>query len=167
MHKNTAILIVFLSVIVALIVGLNLGHIFSKDQQEINNQPSTSPISLSSPISTSTTYTHPACKVTFAYDPSFSISSESSDSAVLINKNTREKITLLCGVEFPKPPLPEDKIEVATIAGQMTTVYHDASAKDGTPVDVAVFIHPKTDMEVALFGFGEKFQKLLTTLKFQ
>ena len=110
------------------------------------------------------TYTSTDCGVKFEYSGIFEVTEASSSAIFISQENQNEVVRLICGIEFPKPPLPEDLIEEATIASQLATIYHDASAKDGTPVDVIVFNHPTKDFEVALFGYGERFEKIIQSL---
>ncbi len=160
MHRNTAILIAFLAIVAALLIGINVGRRFSGGSVT----PSPSPVvTIPSPSPKLISYTHPRCQVSLNYPPDFKVT-EASDSAILTGENN-ERIVLLCGTDFPKPPLPPERIEEATVAGQIATLYHDASAKDGTPIDIYVFNHPENGLEIALFGFGSVFKEIITSLK--
>ena len=166
MAKTTSILIIVLAILAALITGIQIGRKVGKTNP-IAQLPSPAQISiLSTPISSPLSllnYSSSDCGVTFSYSPTYQLQ-EASDSAILTNSQTGDEITLICGTEFPTPPLPPEKIEEATIAGQLATIYHDASAKDGSPLDVVVLTHPQRLLQIALFGFGQSFQQLLNTL---
>src|SRR3989344_6375559 len=169
MHRNTALLIAFLAVLAALVTGLKIGSTFSPQAQlaQVSPLPSSVAVTEASPqvagAEAPKTYTSSNCGLSFNYDPDFSVT-EASATTTLTNAKTGENIYILCGTEFPRPPLSAEQIETATVAGQKATIYHDASAKDGTPLDVVVFSHPKNNLEVALFGFGEVFKKVIQSL---
>jgi hypothetical protein len=167
MYKNTALLIAFLAVIAGILVGYRMGVKTRPTEIAVESilYPSASPIP--TPTSASViNYTSPDCRINLSYSSDFDIS-EASSSAVFINKsNETDTIRLICGIEFPKPPLAKDRINEATVGGQLATVYHDASAKDGTPLDVYVMIHPLHQFEIALFGYGAHFEAVLQTLKY-
>ena len=161
MHRNTGVIFAILSVVAALLIGVNVGR-------KLNGKPPSPQPTITPSITPSPgvkTYTHPRCQVSLEYPPEYSVT-EASDSAVLA-RNNNDRIILLCGVDFPKPPLSPERIEEATVAGLQATIYHDASAKDGTSLDVVVFSHPKNGLEVALFGFGEVFKKVIQSLKLE
>jgi len=168
MHRNTAILVGILALTAALLVGIQLGKLTGFIP---NPSPFPSPVVLTTPtpLPKLTSFRHQTCGLSFDYPDDYKLQ-QASDSATLTPPNavdpTTQRIILLCGVDFPKPPLPAERIEEATIAGRQATIYHDASAKDGTPLDVVIFSHPKNGLEVALFGFGEIFKKVIQSLKF-
>lgn len=164
MHRNTALLLALLGVIAALLIGLFIGRRLTGNTSPpiTRVQPSPTP-AVPSPSPLTSFFTHTECNLSFAYPTDFRLA-ESSDSAQLTNTVTDEQINLICGVDFPKPPLPAERIEEASVAGVLATVYHDASAENGSPIDVVVFDHPTTGVEIALFGFGEVFEGILNSL---
>lgn len=171
MHRNTAILLAVLAVTAALLVGLAIGRRISGNPQSVTNNLQSSPTLppginnlQPTPSAAKKSSTNKSCGLSFTYPENMQLT-EASDSAQLTNTTTGEQIILLCGVVFPKPPLIPERIETATVAGQTATVYHDASAKDGKPIDVVVFTHPKNKLEIALFGFGEVFERILQNLQ--
>lgn len=176
MQRNTAVIIAILSVTAALLIGLTIGRRLSGNSKPIINLPAQTGDLQPSPTSQLTThnsspspspagkfFSHPQCGLSFTYPADFQLSS-ASDSVQLTNTLTNEQINLICGIEFPRPPLAKERIETATIAGQPATIYHDASARDGTPVDVVAFNHPENGLEIALFGFGEVFASIISSI---
>lgn len=174
--RNTFILISVLAVSAALLLGINIGRKFGTGQtaplpSAVNYQPidltqggklsSPIPSSSGSPLNVKTKSL--SCGISFISPANFSLT-EASMAAQLTNNNTQESIRLVCTSEIPRPPLTPDKIEDITVAGIKTKLYHDASAKDGTPVDVVIFKHPQNNLDVGLFGFGDNFKEFLNTV---
>lgn len=168
MHKNTVLLIIALTVIASILIGINIGKRLNPSS---NIFPSPSPIVvISSPFPTPTqvpvptTYDLTDCGISFQYESNFLLT-EASRGAQLTNKQSEEQINIGCSEKIPRPPLTKDKIEVATVAGLKVNLYHDASAKDGAPLDAVIFTNPQNNLDVAILGFGEAFNQLLTTLR--
>ncbi len=167
MHRNSAIIIAILAILAAFLIGVNINRRLHPEE----NSPQPSAISYQTPNPSPSsanfelrTSNLAYCGLSFAYPGSFTITS-ASDSAQLINNETSEQISIGCAQEIPQIPLPEDKIEDATISGQPAKLYHDASAKDGSPKDVVIFTNPQNQLQVALFGYGKNFEELLKTVK--
>ena len=86
------------------------------------------------------------------------------------SQNASNSVALACQEEIPRPPLTLENIEEVTListsgASISGSLYHDASAKDGAPVDELIFTHPTTGLDVFLAGFGATFQQILSSLK--
>jgi hypothetical protein len=171
MYRNTIIFIAFLAVIAALLTGINIGRRLTTSAPPASLPAVTPapvvivPSPLASPTPAPVNYTLPDCGVSFVYDPQFTLQ-EASASAQLTQTSTGEKISVACAASIPKPPLPKEKVDDITVAAVKTKLYHDASAKDGTPVDVVVVRHPSRKLDVGFFGFGEKYNDLLKTVTF-
>ncbi len=168
MVRNTAIFIIILAIIAALVVGIQIGRKVTTgsllaSSPSLLAQQYASPSIIASPSATLQTFIHKECGVQFQYDSTYQVT-ESSNSAILINGATGDRISLACAAEIPIPPLTQDKIEAATVAGQPATLYHDASAQTGAPVDVVIFKHPTNSLMIALLGFGEKFRQFVDSL---
>ncbi len=167
MHKNTLLFVAFLAVIAALLVGFNVGRSLSLTQVV---QPSPTPFF--SPTPKPTNLTGSSCGVSYEY-PNTLTAMESSGSGVILTntQNPESSIVVVCQPEIPRVPLPPDKIEAITLKSATGTatisakLYHDASAKDGTPIDKLIFTHPKTGLDVFIAGFGPIFQQLITSLR--
>lgn len=159
-HTNTLILLGFLAIIAASITGIKVARLFSPSANETN-------LTTPAPSSAPKTYTSTRCGVSFAVAANFTLT-EASDAATLVDEKTQEKIEFACVRSFPdRPLLPPDRIEEATIAGQLATIYHDNSAATKKPVDLIIFTHPANKLEIILLGFGEEFKKILSSLKIE
>ena len=186
MHPKALIFLSILAVLAALLIGINVGRKLNPNQELIPSPssrlsplPTTNP---STPLKASnqpfdgeqsrttqgkpTTFSHPQCGVSFPMPSGFEIDQQASDGAKLVNQTTKEEINLVCSDVLPKPPLTSDQIETASISGVTATIYHDAQAKDGTPVDVVMFVNPENGLEVALLGFGKVFKQVWQQLIF-
>ncbi len=158
MHRNTNLLIISLALVATLLFGIKV---------KIWLRGGPAEIALTTPVPTPvvfTTYTNMDCGVSLNYPVDFT-REEATNAARLTSTISKESIDIACAKTVPKPPLPKEKISETTVASISATVYHDASAKDGSPRDVVVFTHPKKQLEVAVFGFGEVFQNILSSLK--
>lgn len=170
MVKTTAILIIILAIIAALITGIQIGRkvgsggLLAPGPSTYLTEQLPTPAVIASSSAQLQSFIHKECGVEFQYENSYQVT-ESSNSAVLINGATGDRISLACAAEIPLPPLPPEKMEQATVAGQPATLYHDASAQTGTPIDVVIFDHPVNKLKIALLGFGEMFNRLLSTLQ--
>lgn len=156
MHRNTTFLLVALALVAALLLGIKVNiWMTGGPRQILLPSPIPSPLSLK-------TYTSQPCGITFEYPTEFTLQ-ESTGAARLTS--SKETVDVACASTLPKPPLPKEKIETITVASISATIFHDASTKDKAPRDVVIFTHPKKRQEVALFGYGEVFQKILSSLK--
>lgn len=168
MHKNTLLFSSMLAVIAALLVGFNLGRSFPKQDTE-GTQPSPTP--LTSPTPTIAYLRATACGIAFQY-PNSLTPIESSDSGTIYASTSDPDATVLvlCQNEIPRIPLTPDKMEARTLraaTGSATvsaTLYHDASAKDGTPIDKLIFTHPKTGLDVLIGGIGPIYQQFIASI---
>lgn len=177
MHRNTVLIIIVLTVIASLLVGINVGKRLSGELPQLPiASPQvlvvTSPSPLATPLPQPVAFELKDCGVAFTYQNDFTLT-EASRGAQLTRQHTAtpgaqmtlEQINVACSEEIPRPPLKKDRIEVATVAGLTVNLYHDASAKDGTPLDAVIFTHPKNGLDIAILGFGTAFNRLLQTLK--
>jgi hypothetical protein len=166
MHRNTLLFTIVLATLAAILIGLNVGRKF----------PTGSPAPTPTPeqeTSTLLTFTSQECGITFNYPQYLSKLDGPSGSAVFTDPtNAETSVTVTCQAEIPRPPLPSDRIETLAIPGTTTNatisarLYHDASPKDGTPLDAIIFTHPKTGLDVFVAGFGPVFQGIIVTLKY-
>lgn len=164
MPQNTFIFVSILAVIAALVVGVNVGRTFSRTEEAIV-PVALHPTPMATPTPMPMTYSNSYCGISFQIPKSFLILDTASGSAVLSNPaDGRDSIIILCQSGIPRPPLSDDKIESITIASVSARLYHDASAKDGTPIDKLIFRHPVKRMDVLLSGFSSTFQHLIQSL---
>jgi len=167
MHRNTYLLVIVLAVFAALLIGVNIG-------KRLQKQPSASP-SVQTPTPTqgvtTQTYINTFCGFSLDYPTSFTILENASGSAILNNAADKtQSITLTCQKSIPKPALSADKIETLTIpattgASVSAKLYHDSSAKDGTPIDAVIFKHPTNGMDSFVAGYGSAFDAAIKTLQ--
>jgi len=196
MLKNTYYLILFLSVLAALVVGLNIGkkmqgQNINAQQLPTNNKQDITPTPLnfsedtpSSSVSTftkpaasnsgvlqkTTLYTNTQCAISLTYPDTVAVSESATQTlgAVFRSKtNPSDMIVLTCQKEIPRPPLTAENIENFQVGTVAAKLYHDGSAKDGTKMDALIFTHPKTKLDVLLGGYGETFDKMAKSLKIQ
>lgn len=160
MHRNTYLLVIVLAVFAALLIGVNIG-------KRLQKQPA-SP-SAPTPIPTTSTkiYMNTYCGFSLSYPASYTVLENASGSAILHNTADKtESITLTCQKAIPRPALPSDKIEtfVLSDSSMSATLYHDSSGRDGTPIDVLIFRHPR-GMDIFIAGYGEAFNAAIKTLQ--
>lgn len=154
--RNTILVISFLAIIAALLVGFNLG-------QRLKDQPAPSPTP--TPIANSLE-TYSSCGISFDYPQTLTKLEATSGATMFVDqKNASNSMALACQRDIPRPPLSPDKIEERMIGTVSAILYHDASPKDGTPIDELIFTHPATGLDVFLAGFGEVFDRVLSSLK--
>lgn len=170
MHRNTFLLVSFLAVIAALLVGINIGRGFS-GAQKTATQTLPSPVLSPTPTPTSVNaYTNTACGVSFDLPDQFSLPpfQAASTSAIFLNASADPStaIVFTCQKGIPRPALSEDKIEHLTVGTVSATLYHDTDAKVGKPIDKLIFRHPGNGLDIFLAGRGASFNQVITTLKF-
>ncbi len=164
MHRNTYLVVIFLAILAALIVGVNIGKKLSPSTPLIVSTPTPVPTPQAIP------YTNNFCGFSMEYPKTFTILENASGSAILNNpQNKAESITITCQKDIPRPPLTADKIEsvsfpTTTGATVSAKLYHDASVKDGAPIDALIFRHPKNTMDIFIAGFGDTFNKAIQTI---
>ncbi|MEK7166617.1 MAG: hypothetical protein AAB874_07450 [Patescibacteria group bacterium] len=158
MKRNTNLLIIFLGVLATFLFGVRVNTWLNGDRSisQASPTPSAQPLTKS--------YTNKYCGISFDYSVDYLLN-EATESARLVHTRSGDMISTTCSKELPKPPLPANKIETASVSGQKATLYHDASSKDGTPIDVVMFKHPKKGLEIAILGFGEEYKRIVESLK--
>lgn len=161
MHRNTLLLIIFLAIVASLVVGVQIGR-----QINPSSQPTPTPLALSptpqEPILLSHNNTY--CGFSFSYPNTHTLTLGASGSAVLANSS--ETILMACQEDIPQPPLTQERIDEATIAGVTDAkIYHDASPKDGTQIDALIFHNPNNGLDVFISGLGPTFTQIITTIQ--
>lgn len=169
MHRNTYILVAVLAVFAALVVGINVG----KKQPPAAEAPVsiTTPTATPTPLSTRTPWVNAACGFSFTYPDAYELMENASGSGILKHTgSTDQSIVATCQTDIPRPALIADNIETVSLrrangASVSAALYHDASPKDGTPIDALIFQHPTNGMDVFIAGYGEAFNTILTTIQ--
>ncbi|HUD19920.1 MAG TPA: hypothetical protein VMR81_05765 [Patescibacteria group bacterium] len=170
MHRNTYFVVTFLAVFAALVVGVNIGKKFTgQNAPPIQPSPTASPTLASIPLST---YTNSECGATLEFPSTLTKLEDGSGSAVLVNQtDTKQSILITCQDSIPRPPLDSNKIVQAFVpystgtGSVAATLYHDSSAKDGTPVDDFIVRIPKTTLDFYLSGFGTAFDDVVKSIR--
>ncbi len=166
MHRNTLLLVSILAVCAAVLIGVNVGSRMTKP-------PSPSPVQTPSPepeIITQT-YMDTYCGFSLSYPSTFTVLENASGSAIFNNTSDKtQSITVTCQKDIPRPALPVDKIETLSIpaSGSATIsakLYHDSSARDGTPIDIVIFTHPVKGLDSYIAGYGASFNAAVKTLR--
>ena len=163
MHRNTYLLVIVLAVFAALLIGVNIGKRLQKQ-----TLPPSVPSPTPTPIVTIQTYTDTYCGFSLSYPVNYTVLENASGSAILHNTADKtQSITLTCQKAIPRPALPADKIESFPIPASSisATLYHDSAPRDGTPIDVVIFTHPKNKMDIFVAGYGDAFNAAIKTLQ--
>jgi hypothetical protein len=166
MPRNTALLIAVLAIVAALVIGVNIGRSISSKPPEIiqpqnqTSQPTETPTPAISEFI--------GCGITLTYPQSLTKVDIETGGAMLVNtKNTTESIAIACQKDIPRPALLSNKIESVKIGSTSASLYHDASEKDGSPVDKLIFRNPKNGQDVYISGYGDTFKEILSTITLQ
>lgn len=169
MHKNTFTFVIILAIVAALVVGVNFG------KQIGNNKPSQEPTQANwaaqitpspevtpAPVS----YISTDCGVTLTHPAALKeITTPETPGMILVEKSEAgQTVILTCQKDIPRSPLPADKIETIKIGSVSAKLYHDTSPKDGTPIDILIFKHPKKPIDVYLAGYGVAFASILRSI---
>jgi hypothetical protein len=163
MARNTFILVIILAIFAALIVGVNIGRKVQNPPPKIitNNLPTPTPTIKINVIN----YTNTTCGISFSYPDTLTKMDSADGNAMFIDsKNTINSVALACQKDIPRPPLTADKIEKITIGSVSASLYHDASAKDGTPNDKLIFTHPNTKKDVYIAGYGDPLKIIISSI---
>ncbi len=160
MHRNTYLLVGFLAVFTALVIGVNLGR---RSQTPATNTPSTP---LSTPTLATLHLTNDYCGIEFSYPSNLTKLDSASGSSVLVNpQNADETVVIICQKDIPRSPLPPEKIETVAVGSVSAKLYHDASARDGKPIDNLIFRHPQKNLDIFIGGYGSVFNSVVRSLK--
>ncbi len=163
MPKNTFILVVLLAIIASLLVGFNVGKKINQTPvaATIERTPIASPTPESIPVRP---YTNSSCNVSLSYPQTMQVK-ESTRSA-LFSSGT-DAVVLACQKDIPGIAISEDNKETIQIGSVSGTLYHTASPKDGTPINVFIITHPTTDMDILVSGMGNAFTTIIDSLTLQ
>lgn len=172
MHRNTYLLVAILAVVAALLTGINLGRRFAPPQQSTQTEAPSPVPSQTQPTLTLIPYTNTVCGISLQYPNTLTKLDNASGSAILTNtQNSEDSIAVACQEDIPRPPLPAEQIESMTVWNTTKTasiaakLYHDASPKDGTPMDALIFYLPRINMDVFIAGYGSTFDQILQTVR--
>lgn len=160
MHRNTFVLVTMLAVIAALLVGFNLGKKFTPSSQVV---PTPSIVVSPTPEQIQMTqYTNTYCKVSLSYPSTMTVTELATGSAKFVSST--DAVVLACQKDIPGIAIAKENIETIAIGSISATLYHTTTPKDGTPIDVLMFLHPKTNMDVLVSGVGTAFTTIIQSL---
>lgn len=159
MHRNTYLLVVFLAVFAALVVGVNIGK---RMTTPVQTQETVSP----TPTNADAVFQYSGCGIALQYPSTLTLMDSASGSALLVDKeNTDQSVAVTCQKDIPRPNLTADSIETLAIGSASAKLYHDSSSKDGTKIDELIFKHPDTGLDVFIAGFGQSFDAIIATVR--
>lgn len=162
MHKNTFILVVFLAIIASLLVGFNVGRKL-QNQPTSAIQPTIHVVASPTPVPiVMTPYTNRYCKISLSYPETMAVTEPATGSAKFVDGS--DTIILVCQNDIPGIAVEDTNKETITIGSISGTLYHTATPKDGTPIDVFKITHPKTGMDVLISGIGSGFNAIINSL---
>lgn len=173
MHRNTYLVVSILAVLAALVIGVNVGKkLPASTTLAPTPTPSTNPAITFAPTPKMKTFTDSLCGFLVNYPPTLTAMENASGSAILQNANdvSAENIVITCQKGIPRPALPSDKIESLSLSvsdgsSVSAKLYHDQSAKDGSPIDAVIFTHPTNKLDVFIAGYGADFNALIKTIQ--
>jgi hypothetical protein len=172
MHKNTSLFVTILAIFAALVVGVNIGKkLIPQTQAPLLSTVATVNPNLS-PTPVLLVYSNTMCGFTLKYPVTLTlIDSESGNSAILNNaQDPKLSIAIACQKEIPRPPVAETRIEMiklpdpAGISTISAKLYHDSSAKDGSPIDELIITNPKNGLDIFIAGYGETYNEIIKTV---
>lgn len=168
MHRNTLLFVAFLAVIAALVVGVQIGRRTTLFETTTVPSPTIHP----TPTGATLLYSNKDCGISLSYPNSLQQIESSLSGTILASVTTPSaSVIIICQKDIPRVPLPPEKIETITFSGisggatVSAKLYHDASARDGTPIDKLIFTNPNTGIDVFIGGFGDIFNELIRTIK--
>jgi len=165
MPKNTFILVVFLAIIASLLIGFNVGKKFSPTaNQALPDSPPlpTETVSPSPSPVVMTPYTNKYCKISLSYPETMTVTEPATGSAKFVSD--KETVIFVCQKDIPGIAVEEKNKESIKIGSASGMLYHTATPKDGTPIDVLMFTHPGTGMDVLISGVGSAFNTIIHSL---
>lgn len=157
MPRNTAIVVLILAIAAGALVLIN-GFGKAKPKTSSANPASPTPTSQIKLLE----YDDPTCGIALSYPETLNVLDGPSGSAIFTDKNNAKNVIMVtCQKDIPRPALAADKTESLTSGTVSGTIYHDASGKDGTPIDKLIFTHPGNGLDIFISGFGADFQKVI------
>lgn len=169
MHRNTYLVVSILAVLAALVVGVNVGK---KITPTAPTTPTpTPPITVTPTPILLQTFVDTACGFSIQYGSEYSLMESATGSAILnFGSDQAKSIMMTCQKDIPRPALTANNIASLTLptttgASVSAKLYHDASQKDGTPIDAVIFTHPTNKLDVFIAGYGSAFNELLKTIQ--
>ncbi len=159
MHRNTYLLMIFLAVFTAIVVGVNLTKGPDKTPESVE-QPAPSPQEKKP-----TVYELTGCGIAFPIPVDHTALEGPGNNVVFTGNTGGDTIIVTCQKNIPLPKLTADKIEQLGFelpnkpdASFSATLYHDAQS------DKLIFKHPTNGLDIFISGLGKNFQSLIRNL---
>jgi len=96
---------------------------------------------------------------------------DTTQSAILTNaKDTSQSVAVACQKNIPRPAIGSTKVETILIpnpsgATVSANLYHDSSAKDGSPIDELIFRNPKNGIDIFIAGASVTYNQIIKTVR--
>jgi hypothetical protein len=165
MPRNTLALVIVLGMFAILIVGVNIGKIqISKNTQTAVPQKAQTPTKSPTPTPFPLTWNSSECGVSVQYPSNLSKLEAPSGVFFTNTKDAKDTVVIACQKDIPRPALTDDKTEKYSVGSISGTLYHDASEKDGTPIDKLIFRLKKPTTDVYIAGVGPSFTSIVHSL---
>jgi hypothetical protein len=166
MPKNTYLLVSFLAVFAALVIGVNFGKIITRGSINQLNQisPSISPTPTEIKVNL-TNFENTKCGFTFSYPENLKKMEAADGNTIFIDaKNPDQSVLVFCQkiIPTPKGKLIEKDIKIGSASAQ---VYEESSdsGKLLTAYNLLV-TNPKNNMDILISGLGSAFETIVKSL---
>ncbi len=187
MAKGTIFFLFFLAIIAVLLFGINIGKKLEKSQVSVmpsptnyqlqtTNYPTTFPTLSFIPNASNSAvlingkyvYSNLNCGYEITYPQNWLRLDYDGRSIGLSNTSSSpsSNLAIICAPNIPKPALSADRINEYKIGTISAKLYHDASPKDGSPLDEIIAKIPDKNMEIFIAGFGPTLTEILSSFKF-
>lgn len=195
MHRNTATTIAGLSVIAALLFGINVGRKIPRfDTQPPANQegqqlgaqtkksdtskPTMQPLPLataspapaasdSATLGAQTTYTNDTCGYSTSY-PSDWLYTEHTVLTTTFSDptNSGNQISIICQADIPRPAVEPKLVESFMLGTVRSEMYHDTDPSTGNPLTAVIATVPGKELDIIISGNGPEFDHVLANFSF-
>lgn len=161
MAKSTAAFMGILVIFVALLILANL----------LGHKNKTTSAKVVAPGATAKTsalaaYPDPTCGIQLSYPDNLNILEGPTGSVIFTGQsNPQNVIIVTCQKNIPRPIISADKTEQLLSGSVSATLYHDASLKDGMPIDKLIFTNPINGLDIFISGYGADFQKIISNIQ--
>lgn len=127
---------------------------------------SSTPASTTNKPATLLTYPDSACGIELNYPDSLNVLDGPTGSVIFTGKtDPKNVIVVTCQTNIPRPSVTVDKMEQLNSGSVSATLYHDASAKDGTPIEKLIFTNPGNHLDIFISGYGADFRQVIGNIK--
>lgn len=162
MHRNTYLLLIFLAIFAAVVVGVNLTR---GPEPTTHNPPPTTTTPPTPQATKPTVYELAGCGIAFPTPDNHTALEGPGNTVVFTGKTGGDTIIVTCQKNIPRPKLSANKIEQLGFelpnkpnATFSANLYHD------TQTDKLIFKHPTNGLDIFISGTGEAFQTLIRSL---